>query len=111
MFSDHRSFEQPNFLGRPPRSHSPGNEAEHGAERSKQLAAERASDRPHDETDKCLEKLHQDLRIERRICRNNMSASHATIGLTSNAPSGGTTRRIGSTIQSVRMYAGRIQRE
>ena len=64
-------------------------------------------------------RVWDDVHEERRRQKPSpMSSSHlsanstniATMGLTSNMPTGGTTRRMGSTNQSVRAYTGRIQR-
>src|SRR5712664_875755 len=97
-----RSFEERHSLGHPPCSDASRNKPEHAAERAEQFAAEGAGKRADDEADERLEEFHPGLSDERRICRRMLSANIATSGLRSKAPNGGTTRRIGSTNQSVR---------
>src|SRR5262245_3063203 len=86
----------------PPRGKRARDKAERRAERSEQLAAEGTSQRSDDEADERLEESHAGLRDDRRICRTMLRTIIPTRGLKSKVPTGGTTRRSGSTNQSVR---------
>src|SRR5882762_2233110 len=103
MINDHWSFEERHSLRHPPGCQCACNKAEHGAERTDQLAADRAGNRADDEADERFEQFHPGLSDERRICRAMFSTIIATSGLRSIAPTGGMIRRRGWTIQSVRM--------
>src|SRR6266542_1380279 len=67
MINDHWSFEERHSLRHPPGCQCARNKAEHGAERTDQLAADRAGNRADDEADEGLEKLHPASRIRSAI--------------------------------------------
>src|SRR5256885_8667697 len=97
------SVEERHPLRHPPRRQCPGNKTEYPAEWAEDFTAKGAGQRADDEADERFEKFHPGLSEERSICRTRLSTIIATSGLKSNAPTSGTIRRIGSTIQSVRM--------